>query len=264
MGTWDVAKASGVWHKSVKFFRLSGDTEDKGKDSRDSATSKELNLRDKLLIRGREFLSKAKKVLEKDETEATSADLIVLSDSNLTKILDVYKVGAPLFPPLGAIGGIMLVASSLPELIQSAKEKREENALKKLEALSNIGWGMQVLSSTSRLVLNSVILTTLSKAFGVLGAHLQIAAGVLKLRKAKNFKMIRDRTLKEGALDLVAGSAWLLGTLGINPVLSAAVFAGATIAKELITHKGLVGALKEKVIDKTLRKLSNKEVKARS
>lgn len=262
MGAWDVARASRLWlDKSVKFFRSTGD---KGEDLRDSTTSKELNLRDKLLTRGRKLLSKVKKVLEKDETEATSADLIVLSDSNLTKILDVYKAGAPLFPPLSAIGGIMLVASSLPDLIQSAKEKREENALRKLEALSNIGWGMQVLSSTSRLILNSVVLTTLSKAFGVLGAYLQIAAGVLKLRKAKNFKMIRDRTLKEGALDLVAGSAWLLGTLGINPILSTVVFAGATIAKELITRKGLAGALKEKVIDKTLRKLSKRDVNTRS
>ena len=231
-----------------------------------------LSLKDKLDIVDKipgkvEFLSPRK--LEEKATDAlliTSIPKSVVSSvSNLQGALHhadwvagLHGVGSV----LGPIGGGLMVLSSLASLAEGVKRKEPEykEKLELLTKLSNVGWGVQVLSTfLQNTLLPSGVGLVLSKLFGAAGAGLQIAAGGMELKGGKELFGSKRDAVVIGSLDVLAGAFWMASTFGVAPTLTALGFVISTVLKQAYTHQGTVGRI-SKAFKGAFRKVKDRVV----
>ncbi len=202
-----------------------------------------------------------------DKLEEKGTDALLIS-SIPRECKELTKVSSE---TLGPVGGTLLILSAiLPLLTKKGRQEYKQLFLSNdpyqkaeiLNRLSNLGWGIQMLSTfMQNTILPSGLGLILSKIFGILGASLQIDAGRMEFNLGKSVpKSLKDIDRQDivGVLDILAGSFWLLSTLGIAPTMTATGFVVSTIAKQLYTHKGLLGktyTLMKSTISSAIREL---------
>lgn len=195
------------------------------------------------------------------KTAATSLTASLAVDANnAASTLSTTMTAGTWMTAAASAGGGLLVAHGLTKAVVGS------GPVERLAGVSEANWGGQTLL-TSAVETASGVAATAAKALGLIGGSIQVGLGVKKM--GEGMALLEDRDgvkakSKEkigiGAAETLAGTSWILASLGVATGVTLPAFVCLTVGAKCYQHRDKIKGLAQK----GLAQLQNATTRAQS
>jgi hypothetical protein len=181
--------------------------------------------------------------LNSTEAKEGSHSALLANDVNTALVEAGKATPGAWMATVGSVGGVLLVAHGVSKVVKGA------GAVQKLEGVADSNWGAQTaLPGVAKVAELGAWVGTATKALGVVGGAIQTGLGV-----KKTIDGVKNKDLEGGALggvETVAGSSWVLASLGVCPGVTIPAFIALTVGSKAYQHRHQLKGLAKKGMTK--------------